>query len=286
MRIINGLEASKKIIIALKKEVELMDIKPGLGIILVGNRKDSQTYINMKKRKCNEVEILNHDVFLPENISESELLIELDKLNNNPQIHGILIQLPLPSHINLLTIFKNIKIEKDIEGFHPQNMGNLVLNNYYDYCLPCTPKGCIELLDLYNIELKGKNVVVIGKSNVVGLPLSLLLLNREATVSICHVYTEKLKMYTLLADILIVACGKAHLIDKSHIKEGAIILDIGINHIEDKTSKKGYKIVGDVNFEDVKDKVSMITPVPGGIGPMTIAMLLKNTVMAAKSSKS
>jgi len=282
MNILDGKKVALEIYDEIKHSINLLDATPGLGIILVGDRKDSQSYVNMKKKRCEYVGIKNNDIYLPDTVSEFTIINEIKKLNKDPTIHGILIQLPLPNHINLQNILSNIDPRKDIEGFHPKNMGNLFCNNYKQHLIPCTPKGCIYLLDYYNIELKGKNVVVIGKSNVVGLPLSILLLQREATVSTCHIYTENLKEYTQKADIIFVACGKPNLITKDHVKSDVIIIDIGINHVKDESFEKPYKIVGDVNFEEVKEKAKYITPVPGGVGPMTIAMLIENTYLSFK----
>lgn len=282
LNILDGKKVATEIYDNLKEEIELNNIIPGLGIILVGERKDSHSYVNMKKKRCNYVGIKNKDIYLPEETSEFTIINEIKKLNNDSSIHGILVQLPLPEHINIQNVLNHIDPQKDIEGFHPQNMGNLFCNNYKEHLIPCTPKGCLNLLDYYNIELKGKNVVVVGKSNVVGLPLSLLLLQREATVSTCHIWTKNLKEYTQNADIILVACGKPNLITKDYVKDGVVVIDIGINHIKDETFNKPFKIVGDVDFESVKEKASYITPVPGGVGPMTIAMLMENTYLSAK----
>jgi 5,10-methylene-tetrahydrofolate dehydrogenase/methenyl tetrahydrofolate cyclohydrolase len=282
MILIDGKKVSNEIKKELKQEVEENNLKPGLGIILVGDRKDSQTYVRMKKKACSLIGIINYDVKLPENITEEELIEEVNKMNNNDKIHGILIQLPLPNHINEANILNQVKLSKDVDGFHTENIGKLALKRLDNLLSPCTPEGCIELLDRYNIEISGKNAVIIGRSNIVGLPLSLLLLHRNATVTICHSRTSNLKEHTQKADILIAACGRAEFIKKEHIKDNCVIIDIGINAITDETKKRGYRLVGDVDFNDVKDKVKAITPVPGGVGPMTIAMLLKHTIEICK----
>ena len=284
MVLINGKVISQNILNTLAdkvKELKKKNIEPGLGIILVGKKEDSVSYVKMKTRVCMEIGIKTIDIKLSENIVEEKIIEEIEKLNTDSTIHGILVQLPLPKHINKDKVLNMIDIKKDVDGFHPYNMGNLAINRLNNCIIPCTPEGCIKLLDSYNIEIEGKHVVVIGKSNVVGLPLSLLFMHREATVSVCHYKTQNIKTITKLADILVVACGQPKMINREYIKEGCIIVDIGINSIEDKTKKSGYKLVGDVDIDDVKEICSAITPVPGGIGPMTIAMLMSHTIKAA-----
>ena len=285
MIILDGKKLSIKIKQNLKNKISILKNKinrqPGLAIILVGNRPDSKVYVRMKKRACSEVGIINFDVVFPEDVSQVQLEDEIKKMNKNPNIDAILVQLPLPSHINTQKVLSEVSIYKDVDGFHTENVGKLTLNsNNSIWNAPCTPCGCIELLEHYNISLEGKNVVIIGRSNIVGLPLSLLLLHRNATVTVCHSKTKNLYDYTQMADILIVACGSPKLINKNHIKKNVVILDIGINKVR-ANNKKGYKLVGDVDYDNVLDKVEAITPVPGGIGPMTIAMLLKKTVLFA-----
>ena len=281
--ILDGKKLAEKIKVQLKNKVELYKEKPGLGIIFVGNRIESSIYVNLKKKACNNLGIENYDVYLEDNASQESIIKEINKMNLDKKIDAILVQLPLPKHINEREVLNTISLEKDVEGFHLNNIANLTLNN--NYLAPCTCEGCILLLKEYDIDLKGKHVVIIGKSNVVGLPLSLLCLHENATVTICHIYTENLKNITNSADILIVACGKANLITSEYIKNDCIIIDIGINKISDSTNSKGYKIVGDVNYNDVINKIKAITPVPGGIGPMTIAILLKNTLLLAEKNK-
>lgn len=284
MKILDGNKISSKILEELKTKVENLK-KLGknicLGIILVGNRKDSEIYVNMKKKRCQEIGILNHDVFLPENTSEEEVLKQVHLLNQNPEIDGILVQLPLPEHIDSEKVISHISLEKDADGFHPENIGKLARGQLQETIIPCTPEGCMELLDRYQIPIKGKEVVIVGKSNVVGLPMSLLFLHRNATVTVCHIHTQDLKEKTSRGDILIVACGQKELITSLYVKEGAVVIDVGINHQEDETKKQGYKVVGDVNFDFVKEKCSYLTPVPGGVGPMTVAMLLSHVVKLA-----
>ena len=278
MIVLNGKKISNDIQEELRLKIIENKLKPGLGIILVGNRKDSETYVRMKKKACKKIGIVNYDVHLDENISEKELINEVNKMNENDNIHAILIQLPLPKHINEENVIKQVNLHKDVDGFHPQNIGNMALNRKQNMIAPCTPEGCIELLDRYNIEIQGKHVVMLGRSNIVGMPLSLLFLHRNATVTICHSKTKNMKDITKTADILVSACGNPQFIKKNHIKNGCVILDIGINALPDETKKRKYRLVGDVDYDDVCESCDAITPVPGGIGPMTIAMLLKHTV--------
>jgi len=284
--ILDGKLTQEKIREELKIEIDEFreqGLVPGLGIIQVGNRKDSDTYIRMKERACKNLGIffmlMPHD----ENVSVEHLKESVRFLNENNQIHGIIVQLPLPIHLNEAEILGLVRKDKDVDGFHPENTGNLMLKRLDKAMVPCTPSGCIELLDRYDIPLLGKHVVVLGRSNIVGLPMALLALHRNATISICHSRTENIMEITKTADILVCACGKREMVDSSWIKEGCVIIDVGINAVEDKTKKSGYRLVGDVNYNSVIDKVSAITPVPGGVGPMTIGMLLKHTVQAFKN---
>ena len=276
--IIDGKKISKIIKDELKQEIIEKKISPGLGIILVGDRKDSQTYVRMKKRACDYVGIKNFDIHLPDTISEKDLINEVNKMNDNPKIHAILIQLPLPKHINEANVLNNVKESKDVDGFHVQNIGKLALKRMNNLLAPCTPEGCIELLKRYNLQIEGKHAVIVGRSNIVGMPLSLLLLHNNATVSICHSKTLDIYEHTKKADILVLACGNAQFIKAEHIKNNCVIIDIGINAIDDSTKKRGYRLVGDCDFDSVKHKVKAITPVPGGVGPMTIATLLSHTI--------
>lgn len=273
--ILDGKKLSDKIKQELEEKIKLNEKKPGLGIILVGERPDSKVYVRMKKKACLKIGIKNFDVHLEESVSEEVIISEINKMNNNPEINAILVQLPLPKHINEKRVLNHVSFEKDVDGFHNINVGNLTLKSE-NYIAPCTPLGCIELLKEHNIDLVGKNVVVLGRSNIVGLPISLLLLHNNATVTICHSRTKNIFEHCKQADILICAIGKPHFVKREHIKEGCIIVDIGINKIEAE-NEKGYKLVGDADYNDIIDKVSAITPVPGGVGPMTIAMLLKQT---------
>ncbi|KAH9624344.1 hypothetical protein KSS87_007401 [Heliosperma pusillum] len=255
---------------------------PGLAVVLVGDRKDSQTYVNMKKKACAEVGIKSFEVELPEQVSESELISKVHELNANPEVHGILVQLPLPKHINEENVLSEISIEKDVDGFHPLNIGKLAMKGRHPLFEPCTPKGCIELLSRSGVTIKGKNAVVVGRSNIVGLPVALLLLKADATVSIVHSRTSDPEKIIREADIVIAAAGQAMMIKGDWIKPGAAVIDVGTNAIDDPSKKSGYRLVGDVDFHEASKVAGCITPVPGGVGPMTVAMLLRNTVDGAK----
>ena len=280
--ILDGRKIAKKIKNTLKEEINKIHFTIGLGIILVGNRPDSKVYVKMKKRECKKLGIQNFDIVLPQEITEEGIIIQIKKMNDNPKIHAILVQLPLPKHINERNVLNAVCIEKDVDGFHSKNIGNLTLKQNLNLTSPCTPLGCIKLLEEYNINISGKHVVIIGRSNIVGLPLALLCMHKNATVTICHSHTKNLKEHCKMADIIFSACGKAKFITEEYIKSGVIILDIGINKINNE-SEKGYILTGDVDFNNVctSQKVHAITPVPGGIGPMTVAMLLHKTVQLA-----
>jgi methylenetetrahydrofolate dehydrogenase (NADP+)/methenyltetrahydrofolate cyclohydrolase len=251
-------------------------IRPGLGVIIVGSDPASLVYVGNKTKACESVGISSKQYDLPVTITEEELLAKIDELNNDPAINGILVQLPLPKHIDVNNVLAKISVEKDVDGFHLYNMGALVTGKMI--FPPCTPYGIKCLLDYTNIDVEGKNAVVIGSSNIVGKPMALMLLSMNATVSICNIYTYYLTQYTSLADILIVATGVPGLIKKEMVKPGAVVIDVGINRLPDG------RLVGDVDYEGVKEVASYITPVPGGVGPMTITMLLVNTIMAAERS--
>ncbi len=249
-------------------------ITPGLAVVLVGDDPASHTYVKMKEKACEETGIYSIVHKMPIDISEAKILETIEMMNQNPNIDGILIQLPLPAHIDTQKVLNTVSPEKDVDGFHPFNVGNLVLD--IDSFVPCTPLGVMKLLEEYDIHPKGMDACVVGASNIVGKPMMHLLLNKFATVDICHIYTKDLKTHTSRADLLIVGVGKQNLITKDMVKEGAIVIDIGINKTDEG------KITGDVDFENVAPKCSYITPVPGGVGPMTIAMLLVNTINAAR----
>jgi len=259
---------------------------PGLATVLVGARKDSQTYVRMKKKACQEVGIRSFGHDLPADISQADLLKVVRDLNANPEVDGILVQLPLPDHIDDEEILGAVSLEKDVDGFHPLNIGRLSMKRRDPLFVPCTPKGCIELLDRSGVEIEGKRAVVLGRSNIVGLPVAMLLLHRNATVTICHSRTRDLPQVVRGADILIAAVGRAEMVRGDWVQPGAVVIDVGVNAVDDPGSDKGYRLVGDVAFDEVREVAGAITPVPGGVGPMTIAMLLRNTVDGARRTLS
>ena len=281
---INGTEISNIIMAEIKEEIaKYSDLGvPGIAVILIGDRKESLIYIKKKKEACNKVGINISINNLATNVSNNEVYDLIDKLNNDNSIHGILVQLPIPAHLNEETILSKISYLKDVDGFHALNMGNLAMENRTPNFIPCTPLGCMEILKRENIELVGKHVVIVGKSNIVGLPMALLLLKEMATVTVCHVETINMPVHLKMADIVISACGQPRLIKKEWLKEGVVIIDVGINTISDSNYKRGYRLVGDVDFDNVKEIAYKITPVPGGVGPMTVAMLLSNTLKSFK----
>lgn len=285
-QLIDGKQIAADIRGEIKAEVEEMKARtgnvPGLATVLVGTRKDSQTYVRMKKKACKKAGIASFGHDLPEDISQEELLKIVRELNANSDVHGILVQLPLPDHIDEEAILGAINLEKDVDGFHPINIGRLSMKRREPLFVPCTPKGCIELLDRTGVEIEGKRAVVLGRSNIVGLPVAMLLLHRNATVSICHSRTKDLPGVVREADILVAAVGRAEMVRGDWVKPGAVVIDVGMNAVDDPTSEKGYRLTGDVAFDEVKEVASAITPVPGGVGPMTIAMLLRNTTDSAK----
>ncbi len=278
MKLINGKELSQKIRKNVKKEIETLEsvgVTPGLAVILVGDDPASKTYVSMKEKACEEAGIYSIVHKMPTSISQDKILEILDMINKNDYMDGILVQLPLPNHIDTDKIIEAIDHEKDVDGFHPFNVGRLVAG--LESFAPCTPLGVMEMLKEYDIDPKGKDVCIVGASNIVGKPMLNLLLNAGATVDICHIFTKDLKAHTLKADIIIVGVGKVGLITEEMVKDNAIVIDIGINRLSNG------KLVGDVDFNKVAPKCSFITPVPGGVGPMTIAMLLSNTLKAAKN---
>jgi methylenetetrahydrofolate dehydrogenase (NADP+) / methenyltetrahydrofolate cyclohydrolase len=277
--IIDGKKTAQQIREEIKKEVASMEVKPGLAVIMVGLDSASSVYVRNKIKACEDAGFLSKSHQLPADTMETELLDLIAKLAVDDSIHGILVQLPLPSHISESAVIEAIPPYKDADCFHNLNTGKVLTKKSKDKPLlisPCTPAGIIELLDRYNISVAGKNAVIVGRSNIVGKPLAIMLLDRDATVTIAHSKTKELSQTTLSADILISAAGVANLIKKEMVKQGAVVIDVGTNRSADG------KLIGDVDFENVKNKTSFITPVPGGVGPMTIAMLLKNTLKLAK----
>lgn len=261
-------KVSKKV-----KELQENGITPGLAVIIIGNNPASRIYVNNKKKACAEISIYSKEYALPDTTSQKKLIELISKLNNDDSINGILVQLPLPNHINEKAVIEAIDPLKDVDAFHEINVGKIMIGEYD--LLPCTPAGIIELLNSQNIEIEGKHCVVVGRSNIVGKPMAMLLLHRNGTVTICHSKTKNLKKICKNADILIAAVGKAKFITSDMVKKGAVVIDVGMNKDENN------KLCGDVDFDNVKKIASYITPVPGGVGPMTIAMLMKNTVTAA-----
>lgn len=300
MTILDGKSLSLKIQDSLKNQVASLNPKPKLVVILVGQDAPSLAYVNMKAKACENVGIIGEVLHFSENIPQEKILQEIARLNEDKSVNGILVQLPLPKHFDTHKILESIEPNKDVDGFHPLNVGKvqcgfdtleglrtdiqkasqesskISLQNMGQGFSPATPLGVMELLKAYNIELKGKNVAIIGASNIVGKPLSQLMLNAGATISVCHIFTQDISIFTRSADIVCVGVGKVNLITQEHIKEGAIVIDIGINRLNNG------KLCGDVDFESVCKKASFVTPVPGGVGPMTIAALLQNTLKAYK----
>ncbi|XP_010419612.1 PREDICTED: bifunctional protein FolD 4, chloroplastic-like [Camelina sativa] len=284
--VINGKAEAKKIRDDIKTEVsrmkESIGVVHGLAVILVGENKESATYVRNKKKACESAGIQSFEVLLPEDSSEEEVLRSVSGFNDDPCVHGILVQLPLPSHMDEQNILNAVSIEKDVHGFHPLNIGRLAMRGGEPLFVPCTPKGCIELLHRYNIEIEGKRAVVIGRSNIVGMPAALLLQREDATITIIHSRTENPEEITREADILISAAGQPNMVRGSWIKPGAVIIGVGTKRVEDSSDARGYRLVGDICYEEARKVASAFTPVPDGVGPMTIAMLLLNTLASAK----
>ena len=278
--IIDGKKVRDHNLEIMKKEVAELNEKevyPCLSVIIVGNDQASRVYVNNKKKACENIGIISREYALPEETTTEQLLSLIDKLNNDDTVSGILCQMPVPKHIDSNAVLEHISPNKDVDCFHPYNVGKLVQGN--NVLLPCTPAGMVEMLDYMGVEIGGKHCVIIGRSDIVGKPMAMLMLQRNATVTICHSKTKNLAEITKQADILVAAVGKANFVTADMIKEGAIVLDVGINR-----NSEG-KLCGDVNFEECEKIASMITPVPGGVGPMTITMLMRNTITAEKISK-
>ena len=286
-KIINGKKISSEIREELRLEVSDLKNKgiiPGLGVILVGDDPASKSYVSAKERACESIGIYSDDNRYSNDISEKELIDKIITMNNDPKIDGILVQLPLPKHINSSNILLSIDPKKDVDGFHPVNIGKMMIGE--ESFLPCTPHGIIQLLQRCNIKTSGSHVVVIGRSNIVGKPVANLLMQKgnqaNATVTLCHTGTKDLSFHTKQADIIIAASGQPNTLTSDMVKNGVVIIDVGVNRISDRDKKSGYRLVGDVDFNGLSEIASAITPVPGGVGPMTITMLLYNTVMSAK----
>jgi methylenetetrahydrofolate dehydrogenase (NADP+)/methenyltetrahydrofolate cyclohydrolase len=255
---------------------------PGLATVLIGDDPASRTYVKSKHKACQQAGILSFSHELPANISQEKLEALICQLNDDPHVNGILVQLPLPKSLDEESALNTVSVDKDVDGFHPVNIGRLAQKGREPRFVPCTPAGVIYLLEKTMSSLEGKHAVVLGRSNIVGMPVSLLLLRANATVTICHSRTVDLPAVIRTGDIVVAAIGKPEMVRGDWIKPGAVVIDVGINHVEDQSIEKGYRLVGDVAFDEVKDVASAITPVPGGVGPMTIAMLLRSTLIAAE----
>ncbi len=285
--IIDGKQVAADIRAELKAEVATLKAKgivPGLGVILVGDDPASNSYVTAKERTCEELGIYSDDNRLPAETSQDELMALIGRMNADPKINGILVQLPLPKHMNESEVLFAIDPDKDVDGFHPVSVGKMVVGE--KAFLSCTPHGVLHLLIRSGVKIDGAHVVIVGRSNIVGKPLANMLIQKSptgnATVTVCHTRTKDLAGHTRQADILVAAAGRPNTITADMVKDGAVVIDVGVNRIEDAAKKSGYRLVGDVDFEAVKQKASLITPVPGGVGPMTITMLMVNTVLSAK----
>ena len=288
-KIIDGKQIAADIRAELKAEVSALKkqgIVPGLGVILVGDDPASRSYVTAKEKACEAIGIYSDDNRLPADTSQEELLALVERMNADNRINGILVQLPLPSHIDESAVLLAIDPDKDVDGFHPMNVGKMMVGE--EAFLPCTPHGVVQMLMRSGVETSGAHVVVVGRSNIVGKPVANMLLQKKeggnATVTLCHTRTKDLGYHTRQADIVIAASGFPNTVTGDMVKEGAVVIDVGVNRVEDDSRERGYRLVGDVDFEAVKEKAAMITPVPGGVGPMTITMLLFNTVISAKKA--
>jgi len=287
-RIVDGKQVAAKLRDELKADVSALrnqGVIPGLGVILVGADPASTSYVTAKEQACDEIGLFSSDNRLPATVSQQELIARVRALNDDPRIHGILVQLPLPKHLDETEVLLTLSPDKDVDGFHPVNVGRMVLGQ--KAFLPCTPHGVIQLLARSGVSLNGVHVVVVGRSNIVGKPLANLLLQKNrmanATVTVCHTGTADVGYFTRQADVVVAAAGRPNTLTADMIRDGVVVIDVGVNRIPDPSRKSGFRLVGDVDFERVKEKASLITPVPGGVGPMTIAMLLYNTVESAKA---
>ena len=288
-KVISGKEIAESLRAELKEEVAKLKGSgktPGLGVVLVGEDPASKSYVTAKERACEEIGIYSDDNRIPADTTEAELLKVVDKMNNDPRIDGILVQLPLPDHIDEERVLLAIDPAKDVDGFHPISVGKMMLGQVT--FLPCTPHGVLQILKRSGVKTEGAHVVIVGRSNIVGKPLANLLIQKNdmgnATVTVCHTRTKNLSHHTLQADILIAAAGRPEFITADMVADGTVVIDVGVNRVDDPSKKRGFRLAGDVDFAAVSAKASMITPVPGGVGPMTITMLLFNTVESAKRS--
>ena len=288
-QIIDGKQVAADMRVELKEKVaklKTQGVTPGLAVVLVGEDPASKSYVTAKERACEEIGIYSDDNRLPAETTEEDLLALVEKLNKDPKINGILVQLPLPKHIDEDKVLLAIDPAKDVDGFHPVNVGKMVVGQ--DAYLPCTPHGIIQLLIRSKVPLEGAEVVIVGRSNIVGKPIANMLIQKSptgnATVTVCHTRTKNMAEHVKRADIIIAAAGWPNTVTADMVKDGAVVIDVGVNRVEDATKKRGYRLVGDVDFEGVKEKASLITPVPGGVGPMTITMLLYNTVQSAEKT--
>jgi len=285
-KIIDGQAIANEMRREIAAEVEKLKaehgLTPGLAAVLVGESPASQSYVRMKRRACEQAGILSFGHYLPEQATQEEVEGLIRELSADPAVHGILVQLPLPRHLNEEAILGSVALEKDVDGFHPINIGRLAMKGREPLFVPCTPYGCMVLLEKAGAKIEGAEAVVLGRSNIVGLPVAMLLLHANATVTICHSRSKDLPAICRKADILIAAVGRPEMVKADWVKPGAYVIDVGSNKVEDPTAEKGYRWVGDVAFDEVKEVAGAITPSPGGVGPMTITMLLKNTVTAAK----
>ncbi len=282
---IDGKALANSIKLSLKSNIDDFKVKyntvPCLAVVLVGGRADSSTYVRMKRQAASEVGMNFVLKEFSDTITQDDLLSEVKSLNDSNEIHGLIVQLPLPAHINEEVILNAVALEKDIDGFHPLNIGALCMKDREPHFIPCTPRGCMTILEKIGVDLNGKHVIVIGRSNIVGIPVAMLCLHQNATVTICHSRTQNIEEEVKRGDVVIAAVGRAQFVKKEWIKEGAVVIDVGINSIDDATRKLGYRLVGDVDYEGVKEVASKVTPVPGGVGPMTVVSLLENTYKSA-----
>jgi methylenetetrahydrofolate dehydrogenase (NADP+)/methenyltetrahydrofolate cyclohydrolase len=285
-QIIDGKAISEKLLCEIAADVEEMVKeglpRPGLAAVLVGDNPASQQYVNMKRKTCGKNGLESYGYVLPKSATQAEVESLVKELNADPKVNGILVQLPLPDHLDDEKILNSISIEKDVDGFHPINIGRLAQKGREPLFVPCTPDGCIYLIDQTGFQLRGANAVVLGRSNIVGMPVALLLVKRDATVTICHSLSKDLPSICRSADVLIAAVGRPEMVKADWIKPGAVVIDVGTNRVDDPTTEKGYRLAGDVAFNEAKEVAGWISPYPGGVGPMTITMLLRNTVRAAK----